>query len=217
MSVDTGPASRLEFEYLRTEMNGVEMAGIIYDLDNSRNDQFNLRYVIQECPDEPEQFVLQSWYNETAFHGDASREAKQRTFYEAFVTIPYYSDYPVNTLAQGEANSLGLRLLRTFGNSNDLHWTVGADWRRYSQRYTEPNLDPSGQIAFFGNIFGIPRSDDGRRGGSDGPDGAAERAGLADAGRAHRLRHAVPGRQRSGDYRDPGSRTSGIILPDSPR
>ena len=40
-SFDIDRASRIEFDYLRTEMNHVDLPGIIYDLNNSVNNQFN--------------------------------------------------------------------------------------------------------------------------------------------------------------------------------
>ena len=133
-SFDLNRASRIEFDYLRNEMNHVDLPGIIYDLDNSTNNQFNLRYVVQEDRKGPEQLVLQTWFQDTSFHGDASREEKQQTFYYQFVTLPYYSEDPVNTIARGRSNSLGVRGLRTFGEADSLQWTLGADWRRYEQR-----------------------------------------------------------------------------------
>jgi outer membrane receptor protein involved in Fe transport len=51
-----------------------------------------------------------------------------------------------------------MRLLRTFGEADAPQVTVGVDWRRAEQQYQERNLDPDGQLMFFGNVFGIPES-----------------------------------------------------------
>ena len=143
VSFDVSPLARIEVNCLRTEMNGVELPGVIYDIQNSKNDQFNLRYIIQEDPNGPQQLVLQAWYTQTAFYGDASSPSKQSSFYQAFLYEPYLSDgvdsSPVNTQGKGDLESLGVRALRTFGQADSMQWTVGADWRRYSQHYLEQN------------------------------------------------------------------------------
>jgi len=163
-SFDLDRASRIEFDYLRTEMNHVDLPGIIYDLNNSTNNQFNVRYVIQEDRKGPEQLVLQTWFQDTSFRGDASREEKQQNFYYPFVSIPYYNypiydtGDPVNTIVHGTSSSLGVRGLRTFGDADSLQWTFGADWRRYEQAYSETHLNSANAIAFGGTIYGIPRS-----------------------------------------------------------
>lgn len=157
-SFDLDPATRLEFNYLRTEMNNVQLPGIVYDLNNSRNDQFNLRYIVQEDRRSPEQFVFQTWWNQTYYDGDATRWAKQQTFYHQFLTLPDYYENPVNTVGNGNLRSLGIRALCTIGDVDSVQWTVGTDWRRYEQRYTEAEYNPAGEIIYYGNIFGIPKS-----------------------------------------------------------
>ncbi len=85
LSIDLNALSRIEFDMLHTEMNNVEMPGIVYDLNNSTNNQYNLRYIVQEDRDGPQQLLLQSWHQETAFYGDASRASKQQSFYQDFI------------------------------------------------------------------------------------------------------------------------------------
>lgn len=155
---DLTPYSRIEFNQLRTEMNDVELPGVVYDLNYSGNDQFNLRYVIQDDPRGPEQLVVQSWFHQTRYYGDSLRASKQRSLYHDFFTLPAYDDAPVNTLGQGQSRSYGARLLRTFGEAEQPQWTVGVDWRRYEQRYLERNFNDQGSVIFDGNYFGIPGS-----------------------------------------------------------
>jgi outer membrane receptor protein involved in Fe transport len=157
-SFDLNRASRLEFDYLRTDYNNVDLPGVIYDLGNSTNNQFNLRYVVQEDPKGPEQLVLQSWFQNSAFRGDASGEQKQQTFYSQFLTLPYYDEYPVTTKSRGGSSSLGVRGLRTFGEADSPQWTIGADWRHYQQRYTEKTFTTDNGVIWSDNLFGIPRS-----------------------------------------------------------
>ena len=150
--------SRLEFTYLRTELNDVELPGVVYDIRNSHNDQFNLRYVVQDDPAGPEQLVLQYWLHQTAYHGDASNESKQRTLYRSFFTLPNFDDFPVNTFGAGRSDSMGARGLVTLGERDAPQWTWGVDWRRYTQEYREINVDAAGEIVFDGGMFGIPQS-----------------------------------------------------------
>jgi hypothetical protein len=114
---DLNSASRIEFDYLRTDLSDVELPGVVYDINNSINNQFNIRYIIQEDKDGPQQFLLQSWWNKTFYHGDASRASKQDSFYSSFIT-PNFEATAVNTIAWGHLSSLGVRGLRTFGNAD---------------------------------------------------------------------------------------------------
>ena len=43
LSRDLSPDSRLDFNYLRTEINNLELPGIMYDINNSVNNHFNFR------------------------------------------------------------------------------------------------------------------------------------------------------------------------------
>ncbi|MBN2577609.1 MAG: TonB-dependent receptor [Pirellulales bacterium] len=160
LSYDLNSISRIEFDFLHNELNDVEMPGIIYDPENSSNNQFNLRYIIQEDRKGPQDLLLQAWHEETFFHGDASRESKQRTFYVPFVSLVYWDyGYDVsNCFTRGHSISTGVRALRTFGAADAPRWTVGADWRRSGQRYQEIEVDPNGEVTFRGNYYGIPES-----------------------------------------------------------
>jgi outer membrane receptor protein involved in Fe transport len=159
---DLNPVARVEFNCLRTEMNDVELPGVIYDIQNSKNDQYNLRYIIQEDPKGPEQLVLQSWYTQTFYFGNSTRESKQTSFYHAFLTDSSWKENPVNTYGQGDLESLGVRALRTFGEIDSPQLTVGVDWRRYSQHYLEQSVTGDGELA-WDTLYGVPRSrfDDG--------------------------------------------------------
>jgi hypothetical protein len=160
VSADVSPGARIQFDYLRTEMNGVLLPGVVYDLDNSTNNQFNLRYIVQEDPKGPRQMLLQAWFQQTNYRGDASRPSKQ-DFYYQFFTLPATTvGYdPVNTVGQGQSESTGVRLLRTFGERDAPQWTIGADWRRTQQAYQERSLNAAGQVVLEGgDVYGIPKS-----------------------------------------------------------
>ncbi|MGO9115074.1 MAG: TonB-dependent receptor domain-containing protein [Thermoguttaceae bacterium] len=161
VSKDLGQSSRIEFDLLHTEINNTELPGVVYDLDNSTNSQYNVRYIVQEDPKGPRNLVLQSWFSQTSYSANASRPEKQQTLYEQFFTLADYQDFPnnlVNTVGQGHMETMGARALRTFGEANSPQWTIGADFRRVNQSYLEEDFDASGNLAFGGSLYGIPHS-----------------------------------------------------------
>lgn len=174
LSLDLTDNSRIEASYLRTELNNAELAGVVYDINYAENEQFNVRYVVQDCMDEPERFVLQYWWNRTPFHGDSTREAKQRTFTSTFIRNNYLGNAfdnanlgtafdpnldLANTFVHGATQSTGVRALSTWGDSGEVQLTAGVDYRRYTQQYQEVNFNFNGDN-FFGPtaVFGIPDS-----------------------------------------------------------
>jgi outer membrane receptor protein involved in Fe transport len=169
VSRDLNDYSRIEFDYLRTDMNNVDLPGVVYDLNSSVNNQFNIRYIIQEDRKGPQQLLVQAWHQETFYDGDSNRLSKQETFYQDFISEIYASwrgpaRVPVTTVGDGYVTSTGIRTLRTFGDTDAPQWTVGADWRRYDQRYQEANLNIFGESAYHnrftgaGLYYGIPQS-----------------------------------------------------------
>lgn len=167
LGVDLTCNSRLEFNYIRVEKNNVELPGVVYDLAQSKDEQFNIRYVMQEDREGPERFVMQYWYGRTPYHGDASATSKQITFYQPYITN-VFRGFPApfdvfnlnNTFAQGYSMNSGFRSLVTWGEKDEAQLTVGADWRRYEQFYSESHSSPFGTptIIFGDNFFGIPKS-----------------------------------------------------------
>ncbi|MBN1591025.1 MAG: TonB-dependent receptor [Pirellulales bacterium] len=160
VSADLSSISRLEFDYIRCEMDNVELPGVVYDLNNSTNNQFNVKYIVQQDPKGPKDLVIQSWFQHTGYSGDASRTSKQESLYDQFFALPSSLDgYAVNTQGYGFSDSMGARLLRTLGERDSIQWTFGVDWRRYKQYYHEVNLDNTGEIIFGGgDVYGIPHS-----------------------------------------------------------
>jgi len=161
LSYSLNAYSRLEFDMLHTEYNNVEMPGIVYDLQSSTNNQYNLRYIIQEDPDGPKQLLVQTWRQETLFYGNASSESKQETFYQRFIADTAENEgylRPATTLSNGYQLSTGLRCLRTLGQADGPQWTFGADWREYEQRYLEQEVDANGINAYDGALYGVPTS-----------------------------------------------------------
>ncbi len=161
LSYDLSRSTRIECDLLHTEYNNVDLPGIIYDLNNSTNNQFNVRYIVQEDRNGPQQLLIQAWHQETFFNGDSSKAYKFDTFYYPFITLPVeYDDgtTPVLAIAQGHLTSTGVRAFRTFGDADSPQWTIGLDWRRVEQRYLERDVDADGNEVYSGNYFGVPES-----------------------------------------------------------
>ncbi len=163
LSHDLTDNTRIDFNYLRTEINDLELPGIAYDLNNSHNDQFNLKYVLHEGRDAPERAVLQFWWSDTGYHGDSLRQAKQNSFYRDFMVLSTTnpadpSSAQTATFGKGQSTNLGTRFYGTFGETDDVLLTLGIDWRRTQLVYDEHNFEADGDLAFGGNIYGIPKS-----------------------------------------------------------
>ena len=150
LGYDLSCRSRVEFNYLRTEVNDTELPGVVYDIRNSRNDQFNVRYVMQEDREGPEQVVLQYWWNRTPYYGDSLNESKHNSFYDNFITAPFGGTYQ-ETYSYGALQSTGLRALMTWGDADSIRPTLGVDWRRQEMTYRE--VDPPATT-----VYGIPHS-----------------------------------------------------------
>lgn len=168
VGLDLSSRSRLEFNYIRNEKNGVELPGVVYDIANSKDEEISLRYVMQENRQGVEQAVLQTWWSRTPYHGDALRDAKRTTFYTPYITNRFFGFAPpnnqfnlFNTIAKGSLQTAGVRGLLTWGDLESARLTIGTDWRRYEQFYRESHIDFLGQpfqIIFGDNVFGIPKS-----------------------------------------------------------
>ena len=166
LSFDVDRSSRIECDLLHTEYNHVDLPGIIYDLNNSTNTQFNVRYIVQKDRAGPQQLLVQAWHQETFFEGDSSQAYKFQTFFYPFITLPEENSgggIPAEAIAQGHLTSTGFRALRTFGDADSPQWTVGFDYRHVEERYLERIVDATGTEVSNGNLWGVPESsmDDG--------------------------------------------------------
>ena len=152
-----------QFDYVRCEIEQHKVPGVVYDLNNSTNNQFNLHYIIQEDPKGPKQFVLQAWFQQTDYFGDASRRSKQDSLYTQCLYPPAENqsppEAPVNTIGQGRSAELGARTLWTFGDRDSILWTVGArlaaDGRSTAKRVS---MLRARIVLSGGDVYGIPQS-----------------------------------------------------------
>jgi outer membrane receptor protein involved in Fe transport len=220
-SFDLTRRSRIEFTYLHSEQNNTELPGVVYDVVNSTTNQYDVRWVWRERPDEPERLVVQYWRTQTGYSGNSLQSSKQTTFYNRFVTdnfLPFapppFSIFAVtNIFAEGNMESDGLRYLATFGDPDLATATVGGDWRRYTLRHFEATLNLFGQSALvdaFPNPIFIPGVNTGPPDYRGVPTSTLDDFGFLAAGEVQwteRLRTSVGGRidftQASVDLSDP--------------
>lgn len=166
LSFDLSAETRLDFNYIRLGLRNLELPGITYAINRQTTDQFSVRWVAQEDRSGPEQAVLQFWTQRTPFNGNATRASTQNTFFRTLLGTPsvIVGDDVSGSLLGGTMDGSGLteswgaRVLRTFGEKNGPLWTIGADWRRLHMGYLETDYDNLGQVAFSGNFYGIPDS-----------------------------------------------------------
>lgn len=159
-SFDLSRESRIDLNYIRMGLRNVELPGVAYDINRQTSDQFNVRWVLQEDANGPEQAVVQFWAQRTPFDGDSTRPSKQDTFYRTMLGVSNFEgSLPlVNTFGKGLTESWGVRALRTFGVNGGPLLTIGADYRHLRQQYLETDINDLNEVSFGGNFFGIPRT-----------------------------------------------------------
>jgi iron complex outermembrane recepter protein len=162
-SLDVAPFRTLDVFYLHNEQNNVELPGVAYDVRQSTNHQFNVRYSAWEC-DRVERLVLQAWGTQTRYRGDNFASSKQSTWWGHFIGVPFgpYNNeddgFLSGLLTDGGLDTYGVRGYFKLGDPETWELIAGADWRLERLFYNETDYDPEGNIAFGGNVFGIPRS-----------------------------------------------------------
>ncbi|MGL5096243.1 MAG: TonB-dependent receptor, partial [Planctomycetia bacterium] len=166
VGLDLSEKSRLEMTYLRTELNDVELPGVIYDLKQSVNQQYNVRYIIQDDPNSAEKALVQLWYTHTPYRGDSLNSSKQNTYYDDFVRIGgsqifnpvtgqvdvdtgnlLLADPTSNTFVNGSLQTYGFRTLMSQGEEKETRLTLGADFRRTEMSYRERTITGTDTLA----------------------------------------------------------------------
>ena len=156
--LDITENSRIEFDFLRNEINNLQLAGVIYDINSMVSNQYNVRYIVQEDRSSPQKFLMQYWNARDDYNGNSLRYNKHVTFYDQFITNNFsgFVTQPqfnlTNTFVYGNLQNQGLRSLMTLGEEDYILATFGADFRRYSQFYVEQNVDGTGK--YFTGPFG---------------------------------------------------------------
>jgi iron complex outermembrane receptor protein len=138
------PDQRLELGYIRYEQIDTEYPGQFFNIDDLITDGFNAR-LIDEGPQGPwTRLTLDGWWNRTRFNGDnfgkrnpIFPEIQRAEFaFEQFNTVVGGSTR-IDALTAGDLVSTGGRAMSTFGDPEDQHLNVGADFRYLEQNITE--------------------------------------------------------------------------------
>jgi iron complex outermembrane receptor protein len=163
-SLDVANNQTFDLFYLHNEQNDVELPGVAYDLRQSANHQFSLRYAVWEGDRETERLVLHAWATDTRFRGDNFAPSKQSTFFGRFIGVPFgpYNEPGLGSLStlltHGGSSTVGARGYLKLGDPDGWQLIAGLDWRLEKLFYREADFDPFGNVAFGGNLFGIPHA-----------------------------------------------------------
>ena len=137
------PDQRLELGYIRYEQIDTEYPGQFFNIDDLITDGFNAR-LIDEGPQGPwSRFVVDGWWNRTRFNGDNFGKRNplfpevQRAEFAFAQFNPSTSAVRIDALTAGDLVSTGGRAMSTFGDPEDRHVNMGADFRYLEQNITE--------------------------------------------------------------------------------
>ena len=163
-SLDVAPCRTLDVFYLHNEQNNVELPGVAYDVRQSSNSQFSVRYAMWEGETRCERVVLHAWANETRWHGDNFAPSKQATMFGALIGAPLgpFNNPLLGELTglavRGEESNYGTRGYVKLGDPEEVELIAGADWRLERFFHSEADFGPTGAPAFGGEVFGVPRA-----------------------------------------------------------
>lgn len=143
LSRDVSSASTFDFEYLRQEMTDTEFSGLLFDARIRKTDAFFARYTYDEGCDE--KWLVEGWYNRTAFAGDTLNAGKQNFFSS-------HPIFPFTAFTDADVASTGMRIAPTWGSAEGMQLTTGVDLH-----YIEYELNEFDDFGVFAN-FPVPRS-----------------------------------------------------------
>ncbi len=141
---DPDEDTRVEFNYLRLDQDGVEIPSQIFDIDYLKTDAFELRFT-RNCGSYCDLLQFEAWHNQTEFNGNAQGAGKRRQ-------IPFLDASGFFGRTTGDNSSTGASLATTWGDVDWSHLTLGADVRYLRQqlwefdRTTGPVIFPVGVL-----------------------------------------------------------------------
>ena len=142
LSYDINPHQRVDFAYQRLDQTDTEYPGQFFDVDYLGTYGFECRLTDDDPSASWTKLTVEGWYNHTGFDGDTSNSSiadfpvMQRVEY---ALNEYFSINDSNLQGQtnGAQSSAGARSRLTFGEQDEKHVSVGADFRYLSQRIVE--------------------------------------------------------------------------------
>ena len=152
LGYDLTQDSSIEFHYLRLDQTNVEFPGQLFDMDFLKTDGFEATYELRN-QDHFDRLVIDTWYNNTQFKGNAQSPAKKTQFPGLFTQVPNYTG-----LTDVETTSVGYRAAGTWELSQQTRLTAGTDLRVVQQALDELSSGSVGFI-FFNNVNSpLPKS-----------------------------------------------------------
>lgn len=152
LGYDLSEDSSIEFHYLRLDQTDVEFPGQLFDMDFLVTDGFEASYELRN-QDHFDRLVIDSWYNNTRFKGNAQSPAKRTQFPGLFTQVP---DFVGRT--DVDTTSVGYRAAASWDLSRDTRLTAGTDLRVVQQSLDEFASGSTGFI-FFNNVNSpLPKS-----------------------------------------------------------
>ena len=147
---DLGDGGSLEFNYLRLDQTGVEIAGQVFDLGFLGTDSFELTYT-QEAYSYFDWMVLTGWYNQSRLAGNAQGSGKRRQ-------MPILDENDFVGFVAGDNMSTGFSWELIRGQEGEFQSRVGVDLRHLTQglnEYDRAGPPPPGQppLIFPENTF----------------------------------------------------------------
>jgi len=167
LSYDLNPHQRFDFAYQRLDQGYTEYPCQFFNIDNLNTYGFQARLTDTDPAAPWAKLTLEAWYNHTGFRGDTSNKllnhfpVLQRVDYALwteFTGVPPSLPPPASLTGRTDGNvfSSGLRAEATFGDPEESHWNLGADFRYLGQRIHEAfNVDPQ-VLPGFAYDYGSP-------------------------------------------------------------
>lgn len=131
LGYDLTEDSSIEFHYLRLDQTDVEFPGQLFDMNYLVTDGFEATYELRN-QDHFDRLVIDSWYNNTRFRGNAQSPAKKTQFPGLYTLIPDYVG-----LTDVDTTSSGYRALASWDLSQQTRLTAGTDLRFIQQSLDE--------------------------------------------------------------------------------
>ncbi len=152
LGYDLTENSSMEFHYLRLDQTDVEFPGQLFDMDYLVTDGFEVTYELRN-QDHVDRLVIDTWYNNTRFRGNAQSPAKKTQFPGLFTAVPDYVG-----LTDVDTTSSGYRAAASWDLSQRTRLTAGTDLRFIQQALDEFSSGTVGFV-FFDNVNSpLPKS-----------------------------------------------------------
>jgi outer membrane receptor protein involved in Fe transport len=160
LGFDLSEDSRIEFRYNRVDQTDTEYAGQFFDVDFLGSDAYSLN-LVHEDPGHPwDRLVIGGWYNRTRFVGSTDRSDQKSPGFNVIDRVEDALGAGFRGHTNGDITSIGGRSVFTFGDDEEQHVSLGADFRYLSQSLEEM-FDVTGNPSFGTNMPGARMADPG--------------------------------------------------------